>query len=179
MTMILRQISPLGRGALGATSLVALAAACGAMQLGATDANLSAARSRAAHGAELFASRCAPCHGARGEGTGKAPAVMGAGALPVYPSDQDRATRSAFNDPQTLEEESRARPAGAPSREPFQTAADLEGFVATRMPPAKSNLPSLNGDENWQVVTFLLIGHGAAVPKEGVTSANAASVAIP
>ncbi|MBN1610816.1 MAG: cytochrome c [Polyangiaceae bacterium] len=173
--MILRQIS----APVGVVSLLALGMACGAMQLGATDANLSAARSRAARGADLFASRCASCHGARGEGTGKAPAVMGAGALPVYPSDQDRATRSAFNDPQTLEEESRARPAGAPSREPFRTAADLERFVASKMPPPKSNASRLNGDENWQVVTFLLIGHGATVPKEGVTYDNAASVPIP
>jgi mono/diheme cytochrome c family protein len=177
--MILRQISAHSRQALGMASLLALAIACGAMQLGATDANLSAARSRAARGADLFASHCASCHGARGEGTGKAPAVMGAGALPVYPSDQDRATRSAFNDPQTLEEESRARPAGAPSREPFRTAADLEHFVATKMPPPKSKVPSLNGDENWAVVTFMLIGHGAAVPKDGITAENAASVPMP
>jgi mono/diheme cytochrome c family protein len=165
------------RRTLGAIAALVLAA-CGATQLGATDANLATARSGATAGASLFDSRCAGCHGARGEGTGRAPAVIGVGALPVYPSDQNRASNSAFNDPQALEEESRARPAGAPSREPFRSAADLGRFIAEKMPLPKDQAGTLSDDEVWSVVTFLLLAHGVEVPPDGVTASNAAEIPI-
>jgi len=176
--MILPVPSTRTRRALAALAVPALAAACGATQLGATDANLATARAGSTRGADLYAAHCAGCHGERGEGTGRAPSVIGVGALPVYPSDHSRAANSAFSDPQSQEEESRARPAGAPSREPFRTAADLERYLAAEMPLPKEKVGTLTKDEYWSVVTFMLLAHGVAVPEGGVTPANAASVPI-
>ena len=152
--------------------------ACGVAQLGATEANLAKARSGAQAGGDVYGQQCAGCHGERGEGTAKGPAVMGAGALPVFPSDQDRAGKSQFSDPDTLEEEARARPAGAPSRDPFRNALDLFNFVSTRMPRPKDRVGSLQPDQYWAVVNFILTAHGSAVPEGGVNASNAATVEI-
>jgi hypothetical protein len=166
--------------AMGAAGLAALlfllVAACGVTQLGATDANLAQARDRAAQGADLFARECARCHGERGEGQAGVPAIMGAGALPVYPGDQSRSADTSFSDPQTLQEEARFRPAGAPSRDPFRTAQDLYGFVSTRMPLPKERAGSLQPDAYWALVNFILTAHGSQVPDGGVNAANASSV---
>lgn len=166
------------RRMLGALAVFALAAACGTAQLGATDANLASARVGATQGADLYGAHCASCHGARGEGTGRAPAVLGVGALPVYPSDHSRATNSAFADPQSQEEESRARPAGAPSREPFRTAADLQRYLAAEMPLPKEKVGTLTAEEYWSLVTFMLIAHGVDVPEGGANAANGATVPL-
>jgi mono/diheme cytochrome c family protein len=157
---------------------LSFAAACGVTQLGATDANLARARSGSSRGAEVYATQCGRCHGERGEGTAAGPSVIGAGALPVYPSDQDRASSGAFADPQTLEEEARARPAGAPSRDPFRTAQDLFTFVAAKMPRGKDRAGSLPQADYWAVVNYVLLAHGSKVPAEGVNAGNAAAVPI-
>jgi cytochrome c len=148
---------------------LAIAAACGVSQRGASDANLAHARSSASQGAQVYSNECSRCHGERGEGTAAGPAIIGAGALPVYPSDQDRAQSSTFADPQTLEEEARARPAGAPSRDPFRSAQDVFNFVSRKMPRDK---------DYWAVVTYLLTAHGSNVPAGGINGSNAASVPV-
>ena len=151
---------------------------CAGGQLGATDENISSARSAFAEGADLFTKSCAGCHGGRGEGSERGPGVIGIGALPVYPSDHDRATNSAFSDPQTLEEEARARPAGAPSRPPFRTAADLQSYVCSAMPLPKENVGSLSDGECWAIVSFMLAAHGVELPANGLNANNAATIKI-
>lgn len=168
----------IARSVLGACAVSALIAGCAGAQLGASDETLAAARTAHTEGAELFATHCASCHGEKGEGTERGPSVIGLGALPVYPSDHDRATNSAFSDPQTLEEESRARPAGAPSRNPFRTAADVHAYVSKEMPMPKNAQGSLAADEYWSITSFMLAAHGAAVPQGGLNASNAASVRI-
>lgn len=165
-------------GALAVVASVALALACGASHLGASEANLVQAKAAAAEGGEVFSAHCAGCHGERGEGTERGPAVIGAGALPTYPGDHNRATNSAFSDPQALEEEARARPAGAPSRDPFRTAADLHRYVSQEMPLPRKRAGSLAAAEYWSVVSFMLVAHGVAVPEGGVDAANATAVPL-
>ena len=127
-------------------------------------------------GADLFAQNCAGCHGSKGEGSERGPSVIGIGALPVYPSDHDRSTNSAFSDPQTLEDEARARPAGTPSRPPFRTAADVYGYVSSEMPPDSAG--SLSDQEYWSILSFLLAAHGIDLPDRGVNANNAASIEL-
>jgi mono/diheme cytochrome c family protein len=172
---LLRRFVPVGL-TLGALSISL--AGCAGGQLGAGEENLSAARSAFAEGSDLFTKNCAGCHGSRGEGSERGPGIIGLGALPVYPSDHDRATNSAFSDPQTLEEEARVRPAGAPSRPPFRTADDVERYVSTQMPLPKDRVGSLSEQEYWSIVSFVLAAHGVELPDNGVNANNAASVKL-
>jgi mono/diheme cytochrome c family protein len=158
--------------------VVSLAAACGVGALGATDANLAAAKSRASTGADLFAQQCAGCHGQRGEGHGRNPAVIGAGALPMYPRDKSDSASATLSDPNLLEEEARNRPAGAPTREPFRTAESVYQYVSKNMPNPPERAGSLAPDQYWAIINFMLVAHGSAVPEGGITAANAGSVQV-
>ena len=164
---------------LGALALAAFMPwACSPTPAGAADAHLAKAKSQAYEGADVFARDCAGCHGQRGEGRGDAPSIMGAWALPVFPDDQSKTADPSLTDPQQLEEEARARPAGAPSRDPFRTAQDLFAFISKRMPLPQNRTGSLRSDEYWAIVNFMLIAHGSAVPQGGINEANAGSVSI-
>jgi mono/diheme cytochrome c family protein len=162
--------------AVGGAVLIASLTGCAGGQLGASDEDLSTARSAFTQGADVFTASCAGCHGERGEGGERGPGVIGLGALPVYPSDHDRATNSAFSDPQTLEEEARVRPAGTPSRPPFRTADDVFKYVSSEMPEGSPG--SLSDQENWAVLSFMLAAHGVELPDNGVNSNNAASIKL-
>jgi mono/diheme cytochrome c family protein len=178
-TPLLRPLSRrLASVALTAATLTISLGGCAGGQLGASDEALSEARSDFTQGADLFSAKCAGCHGARGEGSERGPAVIGLGALPVYPSDHDRATNSAFSDPQTLEEEARARPAGAPSRPPFRTASDVYGYISAEMPLPKDAVGSLAEQEYWAILSFMLAAHGVELPDNGVNANNAASIKV-
>lgn len=170
------------RRGLIALSVMAIAAslgvACGVGALGATDANLAAAKSRASTGADLFAGHCAGCHGQRGEGHGRIPAIIGAGALPMYPRDKSDAATATLSDPNQLEEEARARPAGAPTREPFRNADSLYKYISENMPKPDERAGSLKPDEYWAILNFVLVAHGSAVPEGGITPENAATVPV-
>jgi mono/diheme cytochrome c family protein len=150
---------------------------CAATQLGATPAELAQARGQSETGANVFASACAMCHGQRGEGVGDAPAILGVGALPEYPRDSAGAAGSALTDPQLIQIEAQARPAGAAWRDPFRNAQDLYDFVSTHMP--KGHAGQLKPAESWAVVSFLLAAQGASVPVGGLGPANASSTQIP
>lgn len=154
----------------------ALAAACSATQLGATDANVATARQKASLGAQVYEKECAGCHGQRGEGLSAAPPVMGASALPTYPRDQSANPAMAAGPAQPNQDT--ARPAGAPTRDPFRTAQDLYDYLSQRMPLPKSRAGTLKPDEYWAVLNFMLIAHGTPVPEGGVTAENAKSVPI-
>ncbi len=170
------------RGGLPGLSVVgivaSLATACGIGALGATDANLAAAKSRASTGADLFAQQCAGCHGQRGEGHGRNPAIIGAGALPMYPRDKSDSASSTLSDPNQLEEEARNRPAGAPTREPFRTVENVHKYISENMPLPADRAGSLAPDQYWAIVNFMLVAHGSAVPEGGITAENAGSVEV-
>ena len=150
---------------------------CAATQLGATPADLARANDQAKQGATVFANECAKCHGQRGEGSGNTPDVMGPGALPEFPRNTVSASDPASSDPQLLQLEAQARPAGATWRDPFHNAQDLFDFVSTRMP--KGNAGKLAKPDYWAVVTFMLSAQGSNLPAGGLGSANAKDTPIP
>jgi len=156
--------------------LMAVMTACAAAQFGATDVNLARARAQTARGAGLFATECDECHGQRGEGLAQAPAILGPGALPVYPRDHATSGSLAINDPEQIRIRQQTRPAGAPWRDPFRTAQDLFNFLKTH--PAKKRAEWVSPDDYWAVVTFMSAAHGADVPSGGINADNASSVTI-
>jgi mono/diheme cytochrome c family protein len=102
-------------------------------------------------GAALFQRNCAQCHGARGEGSTAAPALIGAQALPMNP------------------------PAGARLRRTtFRAGKDLGMFIMTTMPPQGAKLPPT------QVACVLawLLHQNGATPQQTVSPATAGSMPI-
>ncbi len=88
-------------------------------------------------GEGLFRRRCAPCHGLEGRG-GRAPNVIGEGALTVQP------------------------PPGAKTRkEAFPTAAELLVWTQKKMPPGAAE--SLKPAEHAAVVAYMLQESGIVV----------------
>jgi mono/diheme cytochrome c family protein len=158
--------------------ITAAEAACASMPRGASDANLAKARSGAPDGASSYQHNCAGCHGERGESTGRAPRIMGEGALPELPQEYNANADPAAGDPELLRLRAQTRPAGAPSRDPFRTADDVYRYVSKNMPLPVDKAGSLSAEEYWAIVNFMLLGHGVPVPPEGVTAANASSVKL-
>jgi mono/diheme cytochrome c family protein len=156
-------------------SAIAAIAACAATQRGASDANMASANAKAADGAKLFAQQCAGCHGQRGEGS-KAPEIMGTGALPTYPKQSNLGNNAAFADPSELQLREAARAAGAPKRDPFNTAQDVYNYISKRMPFKAAG--SLRPEEYWSILNFMLFAHGAVVPADGVNATNASTVQL-
>jgi cytochrome c len=158
----------------GGALLGALASACNSTPAGASDAALAKAKDQASTGASLFAGRCASCHGERGEGKAYAPAIIGGGALPVYP--RDNSSSPTTTDPVQLQMQAQSRPPGAPSRGPFHTAQDLFDYLSKHKPD--QSLQTLTPPDVWALVTFVLIAHGREVPAGGVTPENAAHISL-
>ncbi len=150
---------------------------CAAAQLGATPSELAKARSQSEQGARLFADQCGSCHGQSGEGQSGAPEILGPGALPEYPRSSAGSSGSAAGDPQLLQIEAQARPAGAAWRDPFRTAQDLYAFSKTHMP--KGNTSELTAGDHWAIVGFMLAAQGAKLPAGGLGPANASSIQVP
>ena len=82
-------------------------------------------------GAALFAENCADCHGAHGEGSKDAPAIVGPGALPRDP-----------------------RPGARKRTGRFDTIDDISRFVRTSMPADAPGL--LSSTEYDAVVAYCL-----------------------
>ncbi len=108
-------------------------------------------RAQAERGAVVYAQQCARCHGAGGEGSASAPAVVGASALPLDPP----ATRKL-------------------RRGTFRTAADVAQFVVTTMPPGG---PKIAEADAWAVLGFDLKANGVTLA-EPVGPHNAASIVL-
>jgi cytochrome c len=106
-----------------------------------------------AQGKDLYGANCASCHGANGEGKGKAPKVVGEGALPMDP------------------------PKGAKLRKgvKFMTAKDVADFVVAKMPLKKPG--SLKPEEYLAILAFDLSANGVAVA-EPVTMDNLANIVL-
>ena len=82
----------------------------------------AAAAAQAERGGQLYGKHCATCHGDAGQGTKKAPPVVGKDALPLDP-----------------------RPTQKVRKTQFRTAADVADFVVKNMPGNKPG--SLSADE--------------------------------
>ncbi len=164
--------------AAGLLATLQIVGACAGRQRGATPENLAMAGSAVPDGADLFKRHCAGCHGQRGEGLGRAPRILGRGALPEYPAEQNLNADPAAGDPELLRLRAQTRPAGAPSRDPFRSAEDLFQFVSKYMPRAPEQPGSLRPEEYWAIINFMLVAHGIAVPPGGVSPQNASAVKL-
>jgi cytochrome c len=119
---------------------------------GAGTPDAAAAAAQVDRGAQVFGQSCAKCHGASGQGTDKAPALVGQGALPLDP------------------------PAGRKFRKArFRTAQDVAAFVVPNMPPPPA--PRLSGPEAWAVLAFALSANGVELT-EPVGPDNAAAIVL-
>ena len=162
----------------GLVATLGLAGACAGRQRGATPENLSRAQSAVPGGFDLFRTHCAGCHGQRGESLGRAPRILGPGALPELPREQNLNADPAAGDPELLRLRAQTRPAGAPWRDPFRNADDVYRYVSTNMPQPKEKAGTLKPEEYWAIINFMLIAHGVEVPPGGVSSGNASSVKL-
>jgi cytochrome c len=138
---------PKMRSTIAAASLAAAVAAAGwATVAHADDAQV-------AEGGKLFAKHCAKCHGKAGEGTKKAPPVVGKDALPLDP------------------------PATAKIRKTqFHTAQDIAEFVSTKMPANKPG--SLKPDEYYDILAFDLKANGVDVSTKKIDPKTAAEIKL-
>jgi len=108
---------------------------------------------QATRGAELYGKHCASCHGKSGEGTKKAPPVVGKEALPLDP-----------------------RPTAKVRKEQFHTAQDVAKFVATKMPGDKPG--SLTADQYYDILAFDLKANGVDVSKKKIDPTTAAEIKL-
>jgi len=108
-----------------------------------------------AQGQTLYANNCAGCHGDSGQGTDKAPRVVGLkeGALPLDPPATRQARKSRF-----------------------VTVADVAEFTVANMPPKKAG--SLTGDQYWAILAFDLHANGIDLPSP-LTPEVAKTLTIP
>ena len=108
-----------------------------------------------AQGQALYTEHCASCHGASGEGNGKAPAVVGIskGALPLDP-----------------------RP-GSKRSVQFKTVAEVAGWVKADMPPDAPG--SLTDPQYFAILAFDLKANGVDLGGKTLDAPLAATLTIP
>jgi S-disulfanyl-L-cysteine oxidoreductase SoxD len=106
-----------------------------------------------ARGADVYAARCSSCHGNGGEGTAKAPAVVGDSALPLDPPSSAKVRKSQF-----------------------VTVADVASFVVQNMPADAPG--SLSEDDYFAVLAFDLKANGIVLDKK-LDGTLAATLTIP
>jgi cytochrome c len=119
----------------------------------AAPATFSTAEQQIAHGAKVFEQRCAACHGNAGQGTAKAPALVGSGALP------------------------RTRPGAKVRTGEFRTAMDIAAFVTKNMPPNESVRSKMAEQDYWAVLAFALSANGVKL-QEPVGPGNAGRIVL-
>jgi cytochrome c len=92
-----------------------------------------------AQGQQLYGEKCASCHGDAGQGTDKAPPVVGKEAFPLQPR------------------------AGAKRNVEFHTAADVFAWASKNMPG--KNPGSLSTDQYLAIFAFDLTANGVKLDK--------------
>jgi hypothetical protein len=104
---------------------------------------------------------------------------MGRGALPTYRRIESFGSNASYAPiaQQSIQDPARTMYQG--SRNKFVTAQDLFDYTSTHMPLPASSAGSLKQEEYWAIVNFLLVANGAKLPPEGVTPANAKTIAVP
>ena len=141
---------------------VCLVAACGGSSspkeptepngTGTTTAQVMTNDELVAKGGTLYGEKCAKCHGDAGQGSDKAPAVVGEGALPKDP-----------------------RP-GAKRQVVFSTAYDIGAWVMEHMPADKPG--SLAPEEYLAILAFDLKANGVELGSEPLTVEGLKSIVI-
>lgn len=111
------------------------------------------AEAQIAQGGELYGQYCAKCHGAGGEGSDRAPAVVGEGVLPKAPRD------------------------GSKRDVEFHTAGDVLAWVSANMPGGAPG--SLTEDEYLAILAFDLSANGVTLAEPLTAEAAAAMVIRP
>ena len=108
-----------------------------------------------AEGQKLYAANCANCHGDSGQGTSKAPRVVGLkdGALPLDPPAERQYRKGKF-----------------------VTVADVAEFTVANMPPKKAG--SLTNDQYLAILAFDLHANGIDLPSP-LTMDAAKTLTIP
>jgi mono/diheme cytochrome c family protein len=106
-------------------------------------------------GGQLYAQKCAECHGASGEGN-PGPRVVGLdkGALPLDPPASAKARKSQF-----------------------KTVADIAAFVVTSMPAKAPG--SLKEEEYWAILAFDLKANGIDLGDKKLDGALAKTLVVP
>jgi cytochrome c len=138
---------------------VLMLAACGGSNApaAATPATPPAAgedgEAQASRGATLYAANCASCHGASGEGSGGAPAVVGKDALPLDPRADAKFRKVQF-----------------------KTALDVGQWVVKNMPPKAPG--SLKESEYWDILAFDLKANGVPVAGKHIDGTTAAGIVL-
>ncbi len=146
-------------------------------QRGATQQAMVHAKTNQAEGSKVYTENCTICHGDIGQGGPGAPPVMGGSALPVkvrIRHDSKIDTLRADDPRRKQYEESKV--AGSGEREQrmrFRTAQDIFVFVTEKHPPMSA---SLDPEQYWSVLSFVLDAHGLKVPAGGLNEKNAESV---
>lgn len=107
---------------------------------------------QAKKGAELYGAHCARCHGPAGQGSAKAPPVVGKDALPL-----------------------KAR-AGARRDVEFRTARDVLDYVQRAMPGGKPG--SLTAAEYAAILAFDLTANGVDVSKKTIDAESARAIVL-
>jgi len=107
-------------------------------------------------GQTLYGQHCANCHGASGQGTGDAPAVVGLdkGALPLDPPSSAKFRKSQF-----------------------KTVADIADFVVKNMPPNKGG--SLSTEDYLAILAFDLKANGIDLGDKKLDLALASTLDVP
>jgi len=131
------------------TGLAALAAMVGPAS---AQDPAAAAAEQVARGQASYGKHCARCHGDAGQGTKKAPAVVGKEALPLDP-----------------------RPGAKVRKTQFKTAKDVADFVVANMPGDKPG--SLKADEYFAILAFDLKANGVDL-KQPVDATTAAAITL-
>jgi cytochrome c len=120
----------------------------------------------------LFAQKCAGCHGDRGQGSTKAPVIIGGGALRVYP--RAASADNLTTDPNELQLRTDTQLPGAATRPPFKTAKNVFDYIQAKMPAQAPG--TLRPEQTWAILDFMLRAHGVVVPEGGVTAQNASTI---
>ena len=105
-----------------------------------------------AMGGKLYGQYCAKCHGAAGEGTDKAPPVVGPSALPEKP-----------------------RP-GSKRGADFKTALDVALFVKKAMPGDDPG--SLTDDQYFAILAFDLKANGVDVTGKRIDASSSGAIKL-
>jgi cytochrome c len=105
-------------------------------------------------GGAVYGANCAKCHGNAGQGTKKAPAIVGPGALPKLPRLDQKVRRNEF-----------------------RTAMDVATFVTANMPPDEELRAKMQEQQYWDVLAFALNANGVKL-QEPVGPHNAAGILL-
>jgi cytochrome c len=123
------------------------------LSAGLLPAGAFAADDQVTSGGKLFGEHCAKCHGNAGQGTKKAPPVVGTAALPLDPPKGAKVRKSQFH-----------------------TAQDVAAFVATKMPGDKP--ASLTVEQYYDILAFDLKANGVDVTGKKIDAKSAAEIKL-